>query len=276
MDAVFNYQMFLKQLSIQKIVDKIDKDNDGKVSSQELQDWIKFSRMQNHLETVTNRWEDLKQREKRLVSWGDYKGDKNVNPNSPVSWETYKRISFGANPEKHEDSERLLKQMKVDERRWKGADLDYDNKLTKEEFGAFYHPWEYDHMHGVAAQDNLDDMDKDKDGRVSLQEYLDDLYRKSENELTKEQLKQREADIKYFHSHRDANKDGYLDTDEVKEWVFPTSYSHLEAEASHLIHHADADKDKQLTKEEILAKHDLFVGSRATNYGKDLEKHDEF
>ena len=40
----------------------------------------------------------------------------------------------------------------------------------------------------------------------------DDLYRKSENELTKEQLKQREADIKYFHSHRDANKDGYLDT----------------------------------------------------------------
>ena len=74
--------------------------------------------------------------------------------------------------EKHEDSERLLKQMKVDERRWKGADFDYDNKLTKEEFGAFYHPWEYDHMHGIAAQDNLDDMDKDKDGRVSLQEYL--------------------------------------------------------------------------------------------------------
>ena len=35
-------------------------------------------------------------------------------------------------------------------------------------------------------------------------------------------------------------------------------------------------QDKQLTKEEILAKHDLFVGSRATNYGKDLEKHDEF
>ena len=35
-------------------------------------------------------------------------------------------------------------------------------------------------------------------------------------------------------------------------------------------------QDKQLTKEEILTKHDLFVGSRATNYGKDLEKHDEF
>lgn len=44
----------------------------------------------------------------------------------------------------------------------------------------------------------------------------------------------------------------FSDQDEVKEWVFPTSYSHLEAEASHLIHHADADK--------VCRSHSLFNG----------------
>lgn len=62
--------------------------------------------------------------------------------------------------------------MKMDERRWKGADLDQDGKLSKEEFGAFHQPWEYDYMHLIAAQENLEDMDKDKDGKISLQEFL--------------------------------------------------------------------------------------------------------
>lgn len=30
--------------------------------------------------------------------------------------------------------------------------------------------------------------------------------------------------------------------DEVKEWMFPSNYDPIKAEASHLIHHADADK----------------------------------
>ena len=74
--------------------------------------------------------------------------------------------------ENHEDSKRLLKQMKMDERRWKAADLDHDGKLSKAEFAAFNQPWEYDYMHVVAAQENLEDMDKDMDGKISLQEFL--------------------------------------------------------------------------------------------------------
>ena len=74
--------------------------------------------------------------------------------------------------ENHEDSKRLLKQMKMDERRWKAADLDHDGKLSKAEFAAFNQPWEYDYMHAVTAQENLEDMDKDMDGKISLQEFL--------------------------------------------------------------------------------------------------------
>ena len=62
--------------------------------------------------------------------------------------------------------------MKTDERRWKNADVDQDNLLSKEEYGAFCQPWEYEHMYDTVAQENLEDVDKDKDGRISLQEYL--------------------------------------------------------------------------------------------------------
>lgn len=259
-----------------KIVDKIDKDGDGKITMQELKDWIQFSKTQHNLDVVKKRWKDMKQREEKLVSRSDYDGDKTMDPKGLLSWERYRRFSFGADPENHEDSERLLKQMKIDERRWKAADLDHDDKLSDEEFGPFYQPWEYDYMQGIVAQENLEDLDKDRDGRLSPQEFLDGIYKKSESEMTEDELKRKEADKDYFHSERDGNKDGYLDTDEMKEWLFPTSYDHLAAEASHLVYHADANKDDELTKVEILDKHDLFVGSKATSYGVDLTRHDEF
>ena len=63
-------------------------------------------------------------------------------------------------------------QMVLEKRRWKAADLDQDGKLTREEFSAMYYPWDHKHMHDAVAQENLEDMDKDKDGILSLQEYL--------------------------------------------------------------------------------------------------------
>lgn len=35
-------------------------------------------------------------------------------------------------------------------------------------------------------------------------------------------------------------------------------------------------QDKRLTKEEIVEKYDLFVGSQATDFGEALSRHDEF
>ena len=35
-------------------------------------------------------------------------------------------------------------------------------------------------------------------------------------------------------------------------------------------------QDNKLTKEEILEKYDLFVGSQATDFGEALTRHDEF
>ena len=63
---------------------------------------------------------------------------------------------------------------------------------------------------------------------------------------------------------------------QVKAWIIPSDYDHAEAEAKHLVFESDSDGDKQLTKEEILDKYDLFVGSQATDFGEALVRHDEF
>merc|ERR1712215_343443 len=67
-----------------------------------------------------------------------------------------------------------------------------------------------------------------------------------------------------------------LDAAEVKEWIMPADDEHAREEAKHLITDADSNKDNKLTKEEILEKYDVFVGSQATEWGDALQRHDEF
>ena len=45
-----------------------------------------------------------------------------------------------------------------------------------------------------------------------------------------------------FSSYRDTNGDGFMDHEEVKNWIIPPNYDHSEAEAKHLIYEADANK----------------------------------
>ncbi|WP_411027222.1 hypothetical protein, partial [Salmonella sp. s54925] len=79
-----------------------------------------------------------------------------------------------------------------------------------------------------------------------------------------------------FAKYRDKDNDGYLNKDEVKDWILPPEYDNVDAEAGHLMHEADVNKDGFLTKEEILDKHDAFVGSQVTDFGEALTRHDEF
>jgi hypothetical protein len=62
--------------------------------------------------------------------------------------------------------------LKRDKRRWKLADEDGDNQLTRNEFNSFLHPAEVEHMMDSYIQDTLEQMDTNKDGFVSKEEYL--------------------------------------------------------------------------------------------------------
>lgn len=67
--------------------------------------------------------------------------------------------------------------LRRDKRRWTVADQNGDNELSKEEFFAFLHPEEAGYMRDIVVLETLEDVDKDKDGKVSLSEYIGDMYR---------------------------------------------------------------------------------------------------
>ena len=77
------------------------------------------------------------------------------------------------------------------------------------------------------------------------------------------------VDEENFKSY-DTNNDGRLDRREIRFWVLPDRYSMAEEEAEHLLSETDADRDGKLTFEEILNRHDLWVGSAATDFGDGL------
>lgn len=130
--------------------------------------------------------------------------------------------------------------------------------------------------------------------------FLEDLYR---GEPGDEEPSWVENERDSFRTYRDKDGDGKLNHDEVdyltysmslckifflylnlhillyfqvKQWILPDDYDHAEAESNHLIHNSDANGDGKLSKEEVLDKYDVFVGSQATDFGEALVKHDEF
>ena len=63
-----------------------------------------------------------------------------------------------------------------DERRWQKADGDRDGFLNKMEFQSFLHPEDHPDMVDIVVLETLEDMDQDKDGGISEQEYIADIY----------------------------------------------------------------------------------------------------
>lgn len=63
-----------------------------------------------------------------------------------------------------------------DKRRWAAADTDGDSLLSKTEFVSFLHPEESVHMKDIVVYETMDDMDTDKDNKISLEEYIGNIY----------------------------------------------------------------------------------------------------
>ncbi|XP_041366498.1 calumenin-B-like isoform X2 [Gigantopelta aegis] len=242
------------------IVDKIDKDHDGLVTEEELKSWIQYVQ-KRYVLVDTDR------------TWKDHEPD----ADGKLQWTSYKKRTYGYpdDPEDKDSPTHEYREMIArDERRWKKADKDGDGKLSHDEFVDFLHPEDAEHMREIVVLETLEDIDKDKDGFISLEEYIGDMWReKQEGEEEPDWVK---SEREQFRDYRDKNKDGKMDSREVQDWIIPTDYDHSLAEAKHLMYESDADKDGKLTREEILDKYDLFVGSQATDFGEALTKHDEF
>lgn len=239
-----------------KIVDKIDKDNDGKVTHEELKNWISYISKRYLSQDADRQWKEH-----------------DTAKDNKLSWEAYKTKAFGDEKDSSSNENSYKQMIMRDERRWKKADLDGDGLLSKEEFTDFLHPEEAAHMKEIVVQETLDDIDKNHDGFIDLEEYIKDMWTATEEEKTEPDWVKTERDT--FAKNRDKNNDGKLDHDEIRAWIMPDDYDHVESEAKHLLTQADANNDGILSKDEILNKYDVFVGSQATDFGEALTRHEE-
>lgn len=268
------------------IVEKIDTNKDEFVDLNELKTWIQFTQRRYIEDDVQRQWKQHNPENKDQIHWNTYRNNVYafMDDMDPKDLD-------------REDEGFTYKSMLTrDRRRWSVADRNGDDELTLKEFTDFLHPEESDYMRDIVVTETLEDIDKNHDGKVAVDEYIGDMYRGGEEGEEEPQWVKHERETfekfrylwrkplyiiifeTYFFSpfHRDKNKDGFMDHDEVKDWIIPADFDHAEAESRHLIYEADSDADEKLTKNEILEKYDLFVGSQATDFGEALIRHDEF
>uniref|UniRef100_A0A673CFZ5 Reticulocalbin 2 n=1 Tax=Sphaeramia orbicularis TaxID=375764 RepID=A0A673CFZ5_9TELE len=161
-------------------------------------------------------------------------------------------------------------QMK-ERRRFDFADVDGTLGLNVTEFLAFTHPSEVDHMADFAIEDVLSEYDSDKDGFISLSEFIGDVRGDGK---TSEII--HDVETVRFKDLYDQDKDGKLNRDEQLRWVAPNSYGSAREEAHHLIKEMDRDGDGQISEAEVLKNQDTFMNSEVTDYGRQLHvSHDE-
>lgn len=178
-------------------------------------------------------------------------------------------------PQRHDAGLDHKPMVERDRERFKAADEDTDGVLNKTEFHDFLHPENAPRMHTTVVKEALLDLDRDKDGRVDVHEYLHDIYPEMEDPDA-ELPHWYGAEMENFARIRDKNSDGFMDESEVSDWLLPKETDFVTAEAKHLINQADSDRDGELTIDEIIHSHDVFVGSQATDFGSQLHKpHDE-
>ena len=66
----------------------------------------------------------------------------------------------------------VMQLLKEDEAKFKLADADADGALNLEEYNAFYHPWDHEHMHEFEIEKTLIDQDANGDGFIDIHEYM--------------------------------------------------------------------------------------------------------
>merc|ERR1711935_381313 len=171
----------------------------------------------------------------------------------------------------HRDFIEYNKMYNRDRARFDAADIDKDEKLTEGEFVLFKNPLKDENVKQVVIDEALKSVDTNGDGKIDLQEYLNDWH--VPPNTVDEDFNDLETDR--FKDEYDRNNDGFLTGDELLFWLSPDNTEIAIDEAEHLIDMCDEDEDDRLTPDEIVENHDLWVDSDATEYGAQLRHYDE-
>lgn len=259
--------------SLSRLVLKIDEDKNGFVSEEELTEWIAHVNRRLVFEETDRFWQHFKRDSPTLQDL-----DFNTHVKSNYGAKVLRDESF-LDELAHGTTSTIRQNIEWDRKRWDFADQNRDGKLNFNEYQAFVHPDDFAHMHEIVIESAIRDLDGNNDGKIDLNEFLNEMLRGDDYKNDEEELKlQKEHIVNEFRESKDSDKSGYLEFPEVKEWILPDGYHHSQAEAAYLVGSADKDGDGVLSTAEIVDNYNLFVGSAATEFGRALgaNVHDEF
>uniref|UniRef100_A0A3Q3GGN9 Reticulocalbin 2 n=1 Tax=Kryptolebias marmoratus TaxID=37003 RepID=A0A3Q3GGN9_KRYMA len=231
-----------------EIAKKIDTNGDDFLSA-EITLWIQHVYRKYALEDAEERFPEF-----------------DINKDGVVTWEEYNSVahdqlvSFDDNTVLEDPEQESLRHLHLKEKkRFDFANVDGTPGLNITEFLAFTHPSEVDHMADFAIEDVLSEYDTNKDGFISLSEFIGNTPSQWELEETVR-----------FNELYDQDGDGRLNRDEQLRWVAPNSYGSAREEALHLIKEMDVDGDGQISLAEVLRNQETFMNSEVTDYGRQL------
>jgi len=253
------------QSRLRKLVVRMDHNRDGFVDMEELTTWTIVSLYNIAGADAREDFSFVDENSDNSMSWGEVSQESyDIDPDD--------NDSFSKEIEDNSDSFREYNKMyNRDKARFDAADIDGDEKLTETEFVLFKNPLKDEAVKTAVIAECLNAVDTDKDGKINLQEYLNDWHvppNKNDEDFI-------ELETDRFNDEYDRNKDGFLTGDELLFWLSPDNTEIAIDEAEHLIDMCDEDEDEKLTPEEIVENHDLWVDSDATEYGAQLRHYDE-
>jgi Ca2+-binding EF-hand superfamily protein len=125
--------------------------------------------------------------------------------------------------------------------RFTKADEDGNGGLNKREFADFIHPEQSPRMKDLVITETIEDIDRNTDGFISLDEFIRDMWDSTENNNTVEP-EWIKTERENFQNYRDLDHDGKMNRKEVELWLMPTDYDNIQAETSHLFREADTNQ----------------------------------
>jgi len=238
------------------LLTKMDRTGDENIDRNELYSWILRSFKSLSEEDSKDRFEDADEDEDGFVTWEEYKSEEY----------DFDEEDFDLNdPDMAEE----LKMVEEDKFLFHAADLDADGRLSVTEFLSFTHPEEDINMRPHVLEQVLSTKDLDGDGQLTFQEFVGERGEGKDKEWL---ITEKDR----FDEELDKNGDNVLNKEEILAWIIPSNEEIANDEVDHLFSGADEDVDGQLSFEEVLKNHDLFVGSEATDYGDHLHNLDRF
>jgi len=235
---------------LQKLHDKMDADNNSKVSLDEI---FQFSDKTSKAVAVTNSKTKLQDMDK------DKDGKLNVT-----------ELLTGIQTAEGVENDKFAIVAALEREKFKVADGNKDKLLDELEVAAFFHPEIHDGMLEHMAENALNEKDKDGDDLLTMHELL--AAQDDEDEASSDGGEALDEDYVRTFKNLDKDGSGKLDIKELLEWE--SGRIHMKEAMQALMEIADTNKDKHVTVEEVVAAQDKDESS-ANYYFMDWIQHYE-